>query len=80
MLETGYFSLLNTVPADDLIPDVARASAGMVLTKDRQHVGLLHYEFGLLTSHESWVVSNRYSRLLFTSEDHLCANLRVQEQ
>ena len=26
------------------------------------------------------VMRNRYSRLLFTSEDHLCANLRVQEQ
>ena len=25
-------------------------------------------------------VRNRYSRLLFTSEDRLCANLRVQEQ
>ena len=28
----------------------------------------------------SRVVRNRYSRLLFTSEDHLCASLRVQEQ
>ena len=26
------------------------------------------------------VMRNRYSRLLFTSEDRLCANLRVQEQ
>ena len=26
------------------------------------------------------VVRNRYSRLLFTSEDRLCANLHVQEQ
>ena len=29
---------------------------------------------------EYWVMRNRYSRLLFTSEDRLCANLRVQEQ
>ena len=26
------------------------------------------------------VMRNRYSRLLFTSEDRICANLRVQEQ
>ena len=31
-------------------------------------------------SHEYRVVRYRYSRLLFTSEDRLCANLRVQEQ
>ena len=31
-------------------------------------------------SREYRVVRNRYSRLLFTSEDRLCANLRVQEQ
>ena len=30
--------------------------------------------------HEYQVAGNRYSRFLFTSEDHLCANLRVQEQ
>ena len=31
-------------------------------------------------SREYRVVRNRYSRLFFTSEDRLCANLRVQEQ
>ena len=31
-------------------------------------------------SREYRVVRYRYSRLLFTSEDRLCANLRVQEQ
>ena len=30
--------------------------------------------------HEYQVIRNRYSRLLFTSEDRLCANLRVQKQ
>ena len=29
-------------------------------------------------SREYQVVRNRYSRLLFTSEDRICANLRVQ--
>ena len=37
------------MPADALAPYVTRASAGMVLTVyDRQHVGLLHCESGLL--------------------------------
>ena len=37
------------MPADVLAPKVAKASAGMVLSvHDRQHVGLLHYEYGLL--------------------------------
>ena len=31
-------------------------------------------------SHEYWLVRNRYSRLLFTNEDRLCANLPVQEK
>ena len=31
-------------------------------------------------SREYQVVRNRYSRILFTSEDRLCANLHVQEQ
>ena len=31
-------------------------------------------------SREYWVVRNRYSRLIFTGEDRLCANLRVQKQ
>ena len=31
-------------------------------------------------SREYRMVRSRYSRLLFTSEDRLCANLRVQEQ
>ena len=31
-------------------------------------------------SREYWVVSNRYSRLLFTSEDRHCANWHVHEQ
>ena len=30
-----------------------------------------------MLSLEHWVVRNRYSRLLFTSEDRLCTNLRV---
>ena len=33
-----------------------------------------------MLSHEYWVVRNRYSRLLFTSEDRLCTNFHVQEQ
>ena len=36
------------MPADVLAPKVARTSAGMVLMYDRQQVGLLHGEFGLL--------------------------------
>ena len=36
--------------------------------------------FSYTLSREYRVVRNRYSRLLFTSEDRLCANLRVQEQ
>ena len=36
--------------------------------------------FSYSLSREYRVVRNRYSRLLFTSEDRLCANLRVQEQ
>ena len=31
-------------------------------------------------SREYRVARNRYSRLLFTSEDRFCTNLRVQEQ
>ena len=33
-----------------------------------------------MPSRESRVVRNRYSRLLFTNEDRLCANLRVHEK
>ena len=33
-----------------------------------------------MLSHEYQVVSNQYSRLLFTSEDGLRTNLRMQEQ
>ena len=33
-----------------------------------------------MLTHQYRVVINRYSRLLFTSEDRLCTNLRVQEQ
>ena len=36
--------------------------------------------FSYTLSREYRVVRNRYSRLLFTSEDRFCANLRVQEQ
>ena len=36
--------------------------------------------FSCTLSREYRVVRYRYSRLLFTSEDRLCANLRVQEQ
>ena len=38
--------------------------------------GSNHFSYTL--SREYQVVRNRYSRLLFTSEDHLCANLRLQ--
>ena len=50
MLEMEYSGLgVNTMPADALAPKVSRASAGMVLSAlDRQHVRLLHCEFGLL--------------------------------
>ena len=41
---------------------------------------LLILSFSYTLSRDYWVVRNRYSRLLFTSEDRLCANLRVQEQ
>ena len=37
---------------------------------------IIYYALG----REYGVMKNRYSRLLFTSEDRLCANLRVQEQ
>ena len=36
--------------------------------------------FSYTLGREYRVMRNRYSRLLFTSEDRLCANLRVQEQ
>ena len=36
--------------------------------------------FSYTLSHEYLLVKKRYSRLLFTSEDRRCANLRVQEQ
>ena len=36
--------------------------------------------FSYTLSREYRVMRYRYARLLFTSEDHLCANLRVQEQ
>ena len=36
--------------------------------------------FTYTLSREYRLVRNRYSRLLFTSEDRLCANLRVHEQ
>ena len=40
---------VKIMPADALAPKVARASVGMVLSEyDRQHVELLHCEFGLL--------------------------------
>ena len=41
---------------------------------------LLTNVFSYTLSREYRVMINRYSRLLFTSEDRLCANLRVQEQ
>ena len=36
--------------------------------------------FSYALRREYLMVRNRYSRLLFTIEDRLCANLRVQEQ
>ena len=42
----------------------------------RYNITLISYTLG----REYRVMRNRYSRLLFSSEDHLCANLRVQEQ
>ena len=39
---------------------------------------LRHVSYTL--NRECQVVGNQYSRLLFTSEDQVCANLRVQEQ
>ena len=40
----------------------------------------LSIKYSYTLSREYRVVKNRYSRLLFTSEHRLCANLRVQEQ
>ena len=45
-----------------------------ITTKTRTKV------FSYTLGREYRVMRNRYSRLLFTSEDRLCANLRVQEQ
>ena len=56
---------VDIMAADDLATQVARVSATMI-----------SYTLG----REYRVVRNRYSRLLFTSEDRLCANLHVQEQ
>ena len=36
--------------------------------------------FSYMLSREYWVVRNQYSRLSFTREDRLCANLYMQEQ
>ena len=44
------------------------------------HAVILRTAISYTLSREYRVVRNRYSRLLFTSEDRLCANLRVQEQ
>ena len=46
------------------------------LHKDRQH----NIQYSYTLSREYRVARYRYSRLLFTSEDRLCANLRVQWQ
>ena len=68
---------------------------GIPITKERQslywegpqtdsdintflHMPIVKISYTL--SREYRVVRSRYSRLLFTSEDRLCANLRVQEQ
>ena len=56
MLETEFSDFgrvggggVNTRPADALAPKGTRTSAGMVSSVyDRQHVGLLHCEFGLV--------------------------------
>ena len=36
--------------------------------------------FSYPLSHEYWMAGNRYSWLLFTSEDHICTNLCMQKQ
>ena len=51
-----------------------RTTEGM--TDMWRNVIYLSYTLGC----EYRVMRNRYSRLLFTSEDRICANLRVQEQ
>ena len=40
----------------------------------------MNNDFLVWLSREYQVVRNQYSRILFTSEVRLCANLRVQEQ
>ena len=43
-------------------------------------INFIIIDFSYTLSREYRVARNRYSRLLFTSEDHFCPNLRVQEQ
>ena len=62
-------------PSDDLTSEElkkkpSRASVAIIL----------RILFSYTLSREYRVVRNRYSQLIFTSEDRLCANLRVQEQ
>ena len=57
-------------------PDLVRYYYFATLKRYSSHVILCSYTL----SREYRVVRYRYSRLLFTSEDRLCANLRVQEQ
>ena len=60
-----------------------RHDKGQEFAEDNANGYFIHNtknRFSCTLSREYWVVRNRYSRLLFTSEDRLCANLRVQEQ
>ena len=54
-------------------------SKWMILIDIYIHIYIYIYIY-IYISPEYWVVRNRYSLLLFTSEDRLCANLRVQKQ
>ena len=56
----------NTMPADALAPEVARASTGMVLpVLVRQHVGLLHCEFSLLPLNKIQYLIQNASLMVF---------------
>ena len=67
--------------ADSLCPQDIRSHyhKWILLTKS-QLCRIFMISFSYTLSREYRVVRNRYSRLLFTNEDRICANLRVQEQ
>ena len=58
-----------------VLVEVVFSLAWLVLCKSLMRIWLSY-----TLSREYRVMRYRYSRLLFTSEDRLCANLRVQEQ